>query len=243
MTRLLVLTLATLSAGAADLTTARAQDMPRGVVAEELLTRSRVAAGGPRQGRVRLGGLGGRLLWHLSPGADAGPIVAALAERTAVGGFVTYAPQQQRLGVSVLHYGAHADLRLPLRLGVIAADRVTPIASLAAGAFRVSRAPDPDEARAAIASSLVCTTSEPGGPFCFRGARVTLASGSHAEVAARPPAGSTSTSFALTPALGVRVPLARGGLALRADLRDVVLFRAGAALHNPEIAAGISVRL
>src|SRR5215208_1701922 len=232
MTRLLVLALATTTLG----TTAIAQRLPRGAVAEELLTRSHIAASG-RGERVRLGGLGARLLWRPAVGANASAVMAALADRALVGGFVSYAPR--RLGVSTLHYGAHADLRLPVSLGVAGADRLEPVASLAAGAFRVSRAAERSELGL---GPVPCAAVETGERFCFRNARVTLADGSHAAVASRFPAGAARTSLALTPALGVRAPLSRGGLALRADLRDVVGFRGGA-IHNPELAAGVSIRL
>jgi hypothetical protein len=232
-----LLTLAAAAAAGASLAAVPvgAQEMRRGVVAEEFLIRSRVADDGGR-GRVRLGGLGARLLWHPgAPAADSASWLARLAERSGVGAFISYAPE--RLGLSTLHYGAHADLRLPLRAPLIGADRLTPIASLSAGAFRVARTASPVDAE----SVVPCVSLErlPCAPL----RRLTISDGSHAlPPAASTPSGSARTSLALTPALGLRVPLRAGGLALRADARDVVVFR-GRAVHNPEIAAGISLRL
>ncbi|HJU74155.1 MAG TPA: hypothetical protein VJ717_10445 [Gemmatimonadaceae bacterium] len=78
--------------------------------------------------RLGMHGLGGRLMWN---GSLRFAGLESLPSRTAIGVFAEYAPSQDR-GFSIVHAGAQGDVRLassPLF------GRLTPIASLAAGAL------------------------------------------------------------------------------------------------------------
>jgi hypothetical protein len=146
--------------------------------------------------RIGMDGIGARLLWRGGlrfAGAD------ALRERSAVGLFAEYAPTQSG-GFSLLHAGLQGDLNLtPAPLF----GRVTPIASLAAGALWT----DVDDETKAVGS---------GFPLAAR----------------------SSTTLALTPAIGMRMDLWRQ-LGLRMDVRDVITFR-HKTLHNYQFATGLS---
>ena len=151
------------------------------------------AAGDDRFG---MNGIGGRLMWS---GALRVAGVESLPSRAAVGIFAEYAPTQDR-GFSILHAGAQGDIRLtstPLF------ERVTPIASLAAGALWT----DVEDTSKALST---------GFPLAAR----------------------RTTTFAVTPSVGLRVGLWRE-LGLRADVRDVMTFR-HQTLHNLQFATGLS---
>lgn len=146
--------------------------------------------------RFGMHGIGGRLMWN---GAVRFAGLESLPSRSALGIFAEYAPTQDR-GFSLIHTGAQADFNLaptPL-LG-----RVTPIASLAAGALWT----DVEDQNKAIATGF-------------------------------PLAAQRTTTFALTPAAGLRIGLWRE-LGLRADVRDVMTFR-HKTLNNIQFATGLS---
>ncbi|HXE58428.1 MAG TPA: outer membrane beta-barrel protein [Gemmatimonadales bacterium] len=75
-------------------------------------------------------GVGGRILYHLTPMADT--TRNDLASRTALGVFAVYAPEEHR-GFTGWHFGAQADLHL---LSHPWLRRFDPFVSLGVGAFR-----------------------------------------------------------------------------------------------------------
>jgi len=159
--------------------------------------------------RIGMDGMGARLMWRPTMMAEDTPL---LPSRMAFGLFAEYAPEQST-GFYVAHAGFQGDfnvLESPLY------GRVIPVASLGAGALW---------ARSAEGTS-------PG----VSGKPATLLRSSTADF---PLAATNSTTFAISPAIGVRVGLWRQ-LALRADARDVVTFRDRATLHNLQFAAGLS---
>jgi len=169
--------------------------------------------------RTRLAGAGARLLLPLESllGAES----PALARRTAVGGFVTSASTEDG-GVSAQHYGLHADVRL---LDRPLAGRVDPLVSLGAGAFRGQR---------------IGSEQAPIGPLCLR--PLDLPGPTTSPTCIRPPrdgSGARGTYLAVSPAAGVRLGLLPG-LALRADVRDVIVYHGGPR-HNLELGAGLSL--
>jgi hypothetical protein len=92
--------------------------------------------------RIGMSGLGGRLMWS---GALRFAGVESLPSRSAVGIFAEYAPTQD--GFAIIHAGAEGDVSLaPKPLF----GRVTPIASLAAGALWI----DVDDKTKAIATGF-----------------------------------------------------------------------------------------
>lgn len=159
--------------------------------------------------RIGMDAMGARLMWRPTMMAEDTPL---LPSRMAFGLFAEYAPEQSS-GFYVVHAGFQGDLNVlesPLY------GRVIPVASLGAGALW---------ARSAEGTSSGVSTKP-----------TTLLRSSSADF---PLAATNSTTFALSPAIGVRVGLWRQ-LALRADARDVVTFRDRAALHNLQFAAGLS---
>jgi len=167
--------------------------------------------------RARVDGLGARLLVPVDQ--IAGPEAPALSRRLLAGGFFTSAPGDGR-GVAARHYGAQVDLRLTERP---LAGRLEPLVSLGVGQFRARLEPD------GLPAAAVCLRpvdlAEAG-----RAARCLPAAGDRSA--------SASTALALSPSAGVRLGLLPG-LAIRADARDVVVYR-GAPRHNPELAVGLS---
>jgi hypothetical protein len=169
--------------------------------------------------RTPLAGAGARLLLPLE--SFLGPESAALARRTAVGGFVTSVSTDDG-GVSAQHYGLHADMRL---LDTPLAGRVDPLVSLGTGVLHGQRIAG---ARAAVGSLCLRPLDVPGpttSPTCVRPPREDPA--------------AHGTYLAVSPAAGVRVGLLPG-LALRADVRDVIVYRGGPR-HNLEIGTGLSL--
>lgn len=193
-----------------------AQPIPRAAVTvEQYVSHARLNPG-IVGAPARLTGVGARLLYPLArPGDEP-------AARLLLGGFAQYAPGSDPR-VTAVHYGLATELRL--RVEPIAG-RAEPLLSLGLGAFRTQHEAD------ASAAPMVCVRGvelpeHRGAPACLPPPR---------------PRPAPSTDLAASPALGVRVGLAPG-LALRADVRDVIVYRGGGARHNPELATGVSVRL
>jgi hypothetical protein len=158
--------------------------------------------------RIGMDGMGARIMWRPTMMADDTPI---LPSRIAFGLFAEYAPEQAT-GFSVAHAGLQGDLHVlesPLY------GRVIPVVSLGAGALWARNAPGTAPTASNKPASLLRSST-----------------------AAFPLATSNATTFAVSPAVGVRVGLWRQ-LGLRADARDVVTFRDGT-LHNLQFAAGLS---
>lgn len=201
LNRILRLGLVALALGVLSGRTLAAQDLVGNsspwagpLTVEGYYTHYRLATSGAD--RFGMHGIGGRLLWN---GALRFAGLESLPSRSAVGVFAEYAPTQDR-GFSLIHTGAQGDFNLaPRRLF----GRVTPIASLAAGALWT----DVEDENTAIAT---------GFPLAAR----------------------RTTTFALTPAAGLRVGLWRE-LGLRADVRDVMTFR-HKTLNNIQFATGLS---
>jgi len=166
--------------------------------------------------RARVEGAGARVMFPLEQ--LTGATTSRIARRVLVGGFVTSAPGDDRR-VAARHVGAQADVRLTERpiLGTI-----EPLASLGVGSFRARQAPAGEYPLATV---------------CLRPADAGAPAARCLPVLARERA-RTSTDVALSPAVGVRLGILPG-LALRADARDVVVYR-GAPRHNPELAVGLS---
>jgi hypothetical protein len=167
--------------------------------------------------QARLEAVGARLLLPVEQFAADAP--RWLAERVAVGGFLSSAATEDR-NVAARHYGAQADLRLTRRP---VAGRLEPLASLGIGAFRARReAPSPQPLNA------VCLTAP--ADATVKGVRC---------LSLRRPDGSVpGESFALSPALGARLALVPG-LALRLDARDLIVYQDGPR-HNRELVLGLS---
>ena len=197
-----------------------AQTAPRaGVVYEHFLSRARLSpavVGAP----VRVEGMGARLLFPL--GAVTGGVAPGLGRRVAVGGFATYAPADDP-GFTTWHYGAVADVRLLDRpvLG-----RLEPLVSLGAGAFRMQR----DDRVGQPPLGVACVNPK---DLPLRAADACLPPPSD-------PLRLRKTDFALSPAAGLRVALFPN-VGLRADVRDVIVYAAGAPKHNFEFATGFSL--
>ena len=174
--------------------------------------------------RIRVDGAGARVLRALAPLPEDGAL--RLPQRFALGGFVTYAPRDDA-GVTTLHYGATTDFRL--RSQPIAG-RIEPLLSLGVGAFRTQR--DITREQRVPVLCLRPTDISGLGASSFCGGRT-----ADRAFTARPQV-VTSTNLAVSPALAFRVWLVPD-LALRADVRDVVVYRGGPR-HNVELATGVS---
>ena len=167
--------------------------------------------------RARVAGAGARLLLPLQSLTRAAP--EGLARRMAVGAFVTAVPATGD-EVEARHYGLQADLRLA---DAAVAGSVEPLLSLGVGTFRSRRLdPGPD-----LGPVCLAVTDVPG--------LAASPAGVHRRTGARPAGGSYP---AVSPAAGLRVALLPG-LALRADVRDAMVFRGGAR-HNLELGTGLS---
>ena len=177
--------------------------------------------GGTRDDRLLLEGVGGRVLWSLAPVQDA--LRGSFASRLSIGGFYTHAPATSTR-LESRHFGIEADLRTfagPLF------NRVDPIVSLGIGAFRTE-------------TKALRTEMSPYGPTVW------IADDPAGGLPAVRPLeliapSRTTTRLAITPGVGARLFLTPG-LALRGDVRDVVLLGPGRR-HNVEIAGGMSVTL
>ena len=176
-----------------------------------------VVEGYVARARLDPGVAGARVMFPLEQ--LTGATTSRIARRVLVGGFVTSAPGDDRR-VAARHVGAQADVRLTERpiLGTI-----EPLASLGVGSFRARQAPAGEYPLATV---------------CLRPADAGAPAARCLPVLARERA-RTSTDVALSPAVGVRLGILPG-LALRADARDVVVYR-GAPRHNPELAVGLSL--
>jgi hypothetical protein len=186
-----------------------------------------------RDGRDRLSadGIGGRLLWRLTPLADEATaadasLASRLAARTAVGAFAVYAPDRNT-DLTTWHVGAEADHQLLARplFG-----RIDPIVSLGAGAFhsvtRDAVSSNPGARWTTFAETFVGPV--PGVAIVPVDVPGLDATGMR-----------TTTSFALSPAVGARIGLF-SNVGLRGDVRDVIAFRGGPT-HNVEFSGGLSL--
>jgi hypothetical protein len=183
--------------------------------------------------RMNADGIGGRVLWRLAPPAgddatSAGSSVASrLASRTAVGAFAVYAPEREAR-YTTWHVGAQADHQL---LTAPLVGRIDPIVSLGAGAFHSPTRTHVPLARAGGGWTSFAETFV--GPL--PGVRVVPVD----VPALRATRTRSTTSFALSPAVGARLGLF-SNVALRGDLRDVIAF-GGGATHNVELSGGLSL--
>lgn len=193
------------------------------VLLEGYLTRAELAPS-MAGSRLSVGGAGARVLRALSPLPEEG--TAGLASRLALGGFVTYAPRDDA-GLTTLHYGAASDFRLRDR---ILAGHVEPLLSLGVGAFRTRRDLTRERAVPLLCLRPTDLTGLSGSSFCN-------GHSAGSALSARPQL-VTTTNFAVSPAVALRFWLGPD-VAIRADLRDVVVYR-GAPAHNLELATGVS---
>ena len=172
-------------------------------------------------------GYGGRVMWSLAPRPEPGrsmsPERPSLAARTAVGGFVVVTPNEYT-NVATWHYGAQADVR---PFATLLAGRFEPLLSLGAGAFRM------EEHRL-----------RPARPLCLHATDVPELSSAEPLCTIVPPSSvgrNSTTSFALSPAVGARLSVTPR-LGFRGDLRNVMVFRGGTK-HNVELSAGLSLTI
>ena len=172
--------------------------------------------------------IGGRIMWSLAPRTD--PTRGTLATRTSLGGFIIHTPESQT-ELRTSHYGAQADVRM-LRSPL--AGRLDPMVSLGVGAFRTEGA-RVQFTRVPGTSILTLADRQPVAEFPrehFTDADIVT----DVEIVRH-----STTSLAVTPGLGARVAVAPG-FAVRGDIRDVLVFRAGVR-HNVEVSAGFSLTL
>ena len=168
-------------------------------------------------GRTRLPALGGVLLWGV--GLPAGHSQDGVA-RAAVGPFITHAAGDES-SPEAWHYGLQGDLRLFARP---LAERVDPLLSLGVGELRTTY-----EER----EPLVVAPS----PWSIR----RLLAPEVRPLVLAAPVTRRVTRTAISPGIGARFLLAPG-LALRSDLRDVVLPQSSQR-HNLALSAGLSLAL
>ena len=164
---------------------------------------------------ARLTGAGARLLVPLA--AFSATMEHPIARRLAVGGFVTSTSADDDR-VRARHVGVQADLSLTDRW---LAGRVEPLVSLGVGAFRARR---------------LATDGLPVGTLCLRPAVPDGAGCDAARAAPETPVRRRAPT--VTPGLGARIALLPG-LALRADVRDVIVYD-GPPRHGAEVAVGVS---
>lgn len=192
--------------------------LPPGTTLEGYVARATLdpAVVGTR-GRVAGAGAGARLLLPLQSLTRSAPDV--LARRMSVGAFVTAVPATGD-EVEARHYGLQADLRL---VDAAVDGRIEPLVSLGVGTFRSRRLSDgPD-----VGPVCLTVTDVPAAalsPACM-----------HRPTGERAAGGSYP---AVSPAVGLRLALLPG-LALRADVRDAIVYRGGAR-HNLELGTGLS---
>ena len=185
--------------------------IPRATALEGYVARTSLDATIGGDGRS-VDAVGARLLWRLAPGSAGERL--SLAQRTVVGGFVERLPAPDR-GFRAWYAGLQSDFHpLPGALW----SRVDPIVSFGTGMLR--------------------TQSEPArrrGPLCFRAMDVPFS-----DVSCLPAPGTSTNQYgAMSPAVGLRVGIVPG-LALRADARDLIVYR-GHPTHGREVSVGMSL--
>jgi hypothetical protein len=198
---------------------ARRPSSPSPVVVEQYLSRSRM---NPTVlgTRARLTGAGARVLYPAARhGYDAAP---GWRDGLALGGFLAYAPAGAE-GFSTSHYGVAAEL--PLRRAPLGG-RIEPRASRGVGAFRI-RHSGGASSPAAVCVRPLDLAGGAGARHCVTNAAAHLSTA------------VAGTAPAISPGLALRVGLVPR-VALRTDLRDVVVYRGGRPSHNLEMAAGLS---
>ena len=161
-------------------------------------------------GTVRVGGLGGRVMWPLAASPEAG---SWLARHAAVGVFGAYTPKQE-LGFSAGQFGLAADV---VPLGAPIAGRVEPFVSLGAGALRTTTSSRATPLRPTVRPELPVA---------------------RADAAASARGHRSSTNFLLVPGVGARVRV-RPGVAVQGDLRNLVTFRGDARRHHHAFGTGV----
>jgi hypothetical protein len=167
--------------------------------------------------RTRVAGVGARFLVPVQSLTDA--TLTGLARRASIGAFFTTIPDGG--GVEARHYGIQADLR-PTEAPVVG--RVEPLVSVGVGSFVGPRQRSVRELYSPICLGVTDFAAPESAQPCLR---------------ALPGHGDRiRNQLAVSPAVGVRVGLLPG-LALRAELRDVIVQRNGPR-HNVEIATGLS---
>lgn len=187
------------------------------LVVEALLSEHR-SAYGASGGRTRQDGVGGRVLWSLAEDGSR----AGLAARLAVGAFLVRTEDAGASAGSPQRRSVHAGVELSARtLAAPLGGRLDPVLSFGVGAFHTREAPvRPRELPWLVATDLPRRFEQPAA-FADR----TMA--------------STRTSLALTPGIGARLRVLPG-LALRADVRDAIVFREGPR-HFVELIGGLSL--
>ena len=188
------------------------------VLIEAWMSRARLAAT-VAGSRMELDGVGGRVLRSLTPLPADAP--RGFARRLALGAFATYAPHDD-VTFNVWHYGAAADLQLLARP---LAGRIEPLLSLGAGAFRTRRDLAPTDRLTPACLVPMDVPIARAAPSCRRPSSIA-------------PRTASRTDPALSPSLGVRFGVLPG-LALRAEVRDVIVYN-GAPRHNTELATGVT---
>jgi hypothetical protein len=183
---------------------------------EAFYTRAGYAGAPVAAGRVRAGGLGGRVMWPLAAG-DAPSGASWLARRASVGLFGAYTPSEE-LAFAAGQVGVAADVVPVGALG----GRVAPFVSIGAGALHTST-----QARGLVPHPTV---------------RPELAAGAGAAVAGVAGAAAlgprSTTAFLLAPGVGARVQV-RPGVAVQGDLRSLVTFGGGGPRQHPAFATGV----
>jgi len=158
--------------------------------------------------RMRLDGIGARVLQPLAAPVGGAADRPAFLDRVALGGFVTYAPDGDR-GLTAWHYGAQTDVSLLSR--PVASVRVEPLFSLGVGAFSARRS--------GLAEGMFreeCRIRPADLPVLAGG--VTNRGGPCDDATGR----SLGTHLAVSPALAARAWLLPD-VALRADAREVIV--------------------
>jgi hypothetical protein len=186
------------------------------LVVEAFLSEHRSADG--TSGTRRQDGVGGRVLWYLAEGGAR----TGITSRLALGPFLVRTDDAGASAGSPQRRSVHAGVELSARtLAAPLGGRVDPVLSFAVGAFHMREAPArPRELPWLVVTDLPRRFEQPAAFADQARAR-------------------TSTSLALTPGIGVRLRVLPG-LALRADLRDAVVFRAGPR-HFVELIGGVSL--
>lgn len=191
---------------------------PGGRLAVEAFLSEHRSPDGASGTRTRQDGVGGRVLWWLAEdGARAG-----LASRLGVGAFLVRTDDAGASAGSPQRRTVHAGVEVSARaLAGPIGGRLEPVLSLGVGAFDTREAP----VRSRELPWLVVTDL----PRRFE----------QPAAFADQTTASTRTSLALTPGIGARLRVLPG-LALRADLRDAVVFREGPR-HFVELIGGLSL--
>jgi hypothetical protein len=183
---------------------------------EGFVSRYRLAVDGA--GRTHLPAFGGRMLWALGRSAIDS---ASMAARIAVGPFVSHAATDDGRP-EVWHYGVHSDVRLLARP---AAGLVDPLLTLGVGRLRTVQ----QERQMPVTLPM------------WRAGHWLTPGPNRMHMLPQPVEERVTTRLALSPGLGARISVGQG-LALRTDLRDVLLPRAPQR-HNLELSGGVSLTL